>query len=189
MKHLKWVVLIATLLLAACGPKYEGDFSFEVQDFEYTNQDGESFSNSDLEGDFWVADMIFTNCDTVCPPMTVNMARLQKSIDEEGLENVQLVSFSIDPDNDTPEALKTFAEERGANFDNWNLLTDYSFDEIKTFALKSFKAPVDKIADSDQMLHTVYFYLVSPEGNAIKRYEGTKAEAMDEIVKDIKAMQ
>ncbi|WP_186577632.1 SCO family protein [Aquibacillus kalidii] len=186
-KRLNLMLFALILFLVACGNEYEGDFSFEVQEFNYTNQEGETFSSSELEGKFWVADMVFTNCDSVCPPMTANMARLQKKLADENLD-VELVSFSVDPDNDTPEKLKQYSKDRGASFDNWNLLTGYKLEDIKEFAIKSFKAPVDKIADSDQMVHTVYFYLVSPDGNAIKRYDGTKAAEMDEIVKDIKEM-
>ncbi|MDL4842159.1 SCO family protein [Aquibacillus rhizosphaerae] len=175
------------LTLSACGNNYEGDFSYEVESFEFTNQNGEVFNSEQLQDKFWVADMIFTNCETVCPPMTANMAKLQEKIKEEGLD-VELVSFSVDPDNDSPEILKEYAEVRGGEFDNWNLLTGYEFQEIKEFAVKSFKAPVEKTADSDQMIHVVSFYLVSPEGNAILRYDGSDSDQMDQIIADIKKM-
>ncbi|WP_053219833.1 SCO family protein [Virgibacillus senegalensis] len=186
----RWIAAIAgivtLLLLAACGPKYEGDFSYEVKPFAYENQDGETVSKEDLDGKFWVADMIFTNCETVCPPMTANMARLQDKLKAENLD-VHLVSFSIDPEHDTPQDLKQYSEERGGEFDNWDLLTGYDFDEIKEFSVKSFKALVEEL-DDGQYLHATRFYLVSPEGNAIKAYDGTKAAEMDKIVEDIKKM-
>ncbi|MBM7572208.1 SCO family protein [Aquibacillus albus] len=181
------IIGLLTVILSACGPKYEGEFSFDVQPFEFINQDEEMVNSEELEGKFWVADMIFTNCETVCPPMTANMARLQEMLKEENLD-VELVSFSVDPDNDTPEMLKQYALDRGGELDNWNLFTGYEFEEMKEFAVKSFKAPVDKIADSDQMIHTVYFYLVSPEGNAINRYDGRKMDEIEKIVDDIKDM-
>ncbi|MRH41871.1 redoxin domain-containing protein [Aquibacillus halophilus] len=179
---------LVVVFLSACGSNYEGEFSFEVQEFEFMNQEGQMFSSNELEDKFWVANMIFTNCDTVCPPMTANMVRLQDKFQEEDLD-VELVSFSVDPQNDTPEVLKQYSEERGADFDNWNLLTGYELQVIKEFAIKSFKAPVEKLDDSNQMLHTNRFYLVSPDGNAIKRYDGTKADEMDQIVEDIKQMR
>ncbi|SDJ75774.1 SCO family protein [Sediminibacillus albus] len=179
-------VLIA-LVLTGCGPKYEGDFSYEVEPFEFTNQDGETVTKEDLEGKFWVADMIFTNCETVCPPMTANMARLQDKLQKAGLD-VHLISFSIDPENDSPEALKQYSKERGGEFDNWDLLTGYQFEDIKKFAVNSFKALVQDLDESDQFLHATSFYLVSPEGKAIKKYDGTKAAEMDTIVEDIKKM-
>src|SRR5690625_7881697 len=96
-------------LLAACGgEQYEGEISFEIEYFTFINQDNEEVSKSDLDCEFWVANFIFTNCDTVCPPMTSNMANLQSHLSEAGLEDVQLVSFTADPERDTPEALKEF---------------------------------------------------------------------------------
>lgn len=184
------LIPILTLLLTSCSNTYQGDFSYKVESFEYTNQDKEVFNSSSLDGKFWVADMIFTNCVDVCMPMTANMAKLQEKLEKEGLnKDVELVSFSIDPENDTPGVLKDYSQQRGGTFDNWNLLTGYSFEEIKEFSIKSFKAPLEKIPDSNQFAHVTSFYLVTPDGNAIKRYDGTETENMDEIVKDIKKMQ
>lgn len=181
---------IFLLILAACDSNYEGDFSYEVEAFEYTNQNGDSFNSEELEGEFWVADMIFTNCIDVCLPMTANMAKLQEKLKEEGLQDeVQLISFSIDPENDTPAILKKYSQDRGGEFSNWNLLTGYSFDEIKRLSIQSFKAPLEKVPDSDQFVHVTSFYLVTPEGNAIKRYDGTDSESIDQIVKDIKKIK
>ncbi|WP_010530379.1 SCO family protein [Lentibacillus jeotgali] len=191
MAQFKWVfpLLLFVLLLSACGNQYNGDFSYEVQDFTFTNQDGEKVSKSDLEGEFWVADFIFTNCTTVCPPMTSNMASLQEQLKEAGLEDVRLVSFSVDPKNDKPETLKNYAKVRGGTFDNWDLLTGYDFETIKEFSVKSFKSAVEQLPDSDQVMHGTSFFIVTPEGNAIKNYDGRKAANMEKIVEDIQAMK
>ncbi|MGP4040461.1 SCO family protein [Gracilibacillus sp. D59] len=190
------LMLFIVFLLAGCSGnilsgdssnEYEGDFSYEVKDFTFTNQDGEKLSKSDLDGKFWIADMIFTNCETVCPPMTANMARLQSLLEEENID-AELVSFSVDPTNDTPEILKKYIKERGGTFDNWHALTGYTDEEIKEFVNKSFKELVENPENSDQVIHGTSFYLVSPDGNAIKRYNGQKADNMQKIVEDIKSM-
>ncbi|HLR80155.1 MAG TPA: SCO family protein [Bacillota bacterium] len=191
MARLKWVfpLLLFVLFVSACGDQYNGDFSYEVQDFTFTNQDGEKVSKSDLEGEFWVADFIFTNCTTVCPPMTSNMANLQDQLKEAGLEDVRLVSFSVDPERDKPETLKAYAAKRGGTFENWDLLTGYDFETIKEFSVKSFKSAVEQLPDSDQIMHGTSFFIVTPEGNAIKNYDGRKAANMEKIVEDIQAMK
>lgn len=176
------------LLFTACGEQYEGEISFEIEDFTFINQDHEEVSKSDLDGEFWVANFIFTNCVTVCPPMTSNMADLQSQLSEAGLDDVQLVSFTADPDRDTPEALKEFGESRGASFHNWHFLTGYEFEEIQEFSVENFKSAMEEEPDSDQIMHTVRFFLVSPEGNAIEMYTGTEAAAMEQIVEDIERM-
>src|SRR5699024_94599 len=187
MAQFKWVftLLLFVIFLSACGDQYNGDFSYKVQDFTFTNQDGEKVSKSDLEGEFWVADFIFTNCTTVCPPMTSNMASLQDQLKEAGLEDVKLVSFSVDPKNDKPKTLKKYAKQRGGTFENWDLLTGYDFETIKEFSVKSFKSAVEQLPDSDQVMHGTSFFLVTPEGNAIKNYDGRKAANMEKIVEDI----
>lgn len=175
------------LLLAACGEKdYNGDFSYEVSDFSYTNQNNEQFDSGELEGKFWIADFIFTNCETVCPNMTSNMVDLQKMLKDEGLEDVEFVSFSVDPEHDTPEKLKEYAASRGASFDNWNLLTGYEFQEIKELSIKSFKTMLEEAPDSDQMIHGINFFVVTPEGNAIKKFNGTQPAEMENIVQYLK---
>ncbi|MGN8645178.1 SCO family protein [Gracilibacillus sp. HCP3S3_G5_1] len=183
-----WIVL-AALFVVGCSDneQYEGDFSYEVEDFTFTNQDGEELSKSELDGKFWVANMIFTNCETICPPMTANMARLQGLLAEENID-AELVSFSVDPTNDSPEILKDYIEQRGGTFDNWHALTGYTDEEIKQFAQNSFKAFVENPDNSDQVVHVKTFYLVSPDGNAIKGYDGEKADNMQKIVEDIQSM-
>lgn len=189
-RNLYFAAIFLGILLTGCSlfgdTKYEGDFSYKVEDFSYTNQDGETVSLDDLKGSFWVADMVFTSCNTVCPPMTANMARLQKLLKEEGLDEVRLVSFSVDPEVDTPEMLKEFGDKFGADYSNWDFLTGYTMEEAEEFALKSFKSLVDKPEGQDQVNHTVRFFIVTPDGNAIKSYDGRQAEQMQQIVDDLK---
>jgi protein SCO1 len=184
------IVLMLITFLGACGQKYKGDFSYEVQDFTFTNQDGKEVSKSDFDGKIWLVDFIYTSCETECPQMTYNKQKIERALQEEGIDDVQFVSFSIDPERDTPEALKEYGEVRGIEFDNWTFLTGYDFKTIKEFAVKSFKTPVEVLEDKSFM-HGVLFTIVSPEGNAIKSYNGfyLDQDQINEIVKFIKDMQ
>ncbi|SHG24496.1 SCO family protein [Ornithinibacillus halophilus] len=184
-------ILLLTLILAACGPKYEGDFSYEIQDFTFTNQDGEEVSKSDFEDKFWIVDFIYTTCDTECPQMTYNKQKIESALNDAGINDVEFVSFSVDPETDTPEVLKEYGEARNITFDNWTFLTGYDFETIQNIAEESFKTRVEQYPDDDALLHGVSFYLVSPEGNAIKSYNGyiLQKEQIDQIVDDIKSMQ
>ncbi|MFD1039382.1 SCO family protein [Virgibacillus byunsanensis] len=96
MKSLQVLVIGFTLFLVACGEKIETNMSTEVQDFEFTTQDKKTLSLEELKGQWWIADFAFTNCTTVCLPMTSNMSKLQDKMKEENLD-VQLISFSVDP--------------------------------------------------------------------------------------------
>ncbi|MFG6119158.1 SCO family protein [Thalassobacillus sp. B23F22_16] len=177
------------LFLAACGQEIEENMSRDVEEFSAINEQGEERSLEDYQGQYWVADFIFTNCDTVCPPMTANMARLQTMMEEEGIEDVQLVSFSVDPENDDPEALTEFGDKFQADFGNWDFLTGYDFDEIRQLSIKSFQSMLEEEPNSDQMMHGTRFYLVNPDGEAIKHYSGTESGSMEEILEDLKKTQ
>jgi len=177
------------LLLAACGSPIETNMSRDVNSLEAVNQDGEKVSlPEDYDGTYWIADFIFTNCETVCPPMTGNMSRLQQELEKEGME-VPLVSISVDPETDTPQKMKSFAEPYQPDFSQWNFLTGYSFQEVKEFSIKSFQSPLKQLENSNQVAHGTSFYLVTPEGEVIKSYNGTEAGSLDQIVEDLQTLK
>lgn len=201
----KWLLLLGStfllgLILSACSnqPKsYEGDFSYDIQEFEYKNQDGEMVSSEDLKGTFWVADFIFTNCPTACPPMTANMSKLQSELKEAGLEDqVHFISFSIDPNHDTPKVLKNYAQKFDADFSNWDLLTGYSQKEVKELSIDSFNALLQRTTVEDpaegqpnyNYIHSSSLFIITPNGKAIKSYNGNTMDptVVDNIVKDLK---
>ncbi|MEC1577589.1 SCO family protein [Bacillus haynesii] len=180
---------ILTVFLSSCGTsKIENPLNYDVQSFSFQNQDGKAVSLESLKGQVWVADFIFTNCETICPPMTSHMAELQKQMEEENLQ-ARIVSFSVDPDNDTPEKLKKFAANYPLSFQNWDFLTGYSQKEIEKFALKSFKSIVKKPEDEDQVIHQSSFYLVDQNGKVVKDYDGARNTPYDEIIADIKTLE
>jgi len=180
---------ILTVFLSSCGTsKIENPLNYDVQSFSFQNQDGKAVSLESLKGQVWVADFIFTNCETICPPMTSHMAELQKQMEEENLQ-ARIVSFSVDPENDTPEKLKKFAANYPLSFQNWDFLTGYSQKEIEKFALKSFKSIVKKPEDEDQVIHQSSFYLVDQNGKVVKDYDGARNTPYDEIIADIKTLE
>ncbi|MCH1626363.1 SCO family protein [Ferdinandcohnia quinoae] len=190
MKKLhKWtLLLVSVIFLAACGNKgLENTVNYTVSDFTAVNQDGKEVTLKDFEGKVWVADFVFTNCKTVCPPMTANMAKLQSMINEEDLD-VQLVSFSVDPEIDKPEILKEYGELFEADFSKWSFLTGYDQEFIAKFATKSFHTLAEKVKSGDDVLHGVKFYLVDQNGKVLKEYSGNVDTPYEEIISDIKTI-
>ncbi|ALC81340.1 MULTISPECIES: SCO family protein [Bacillus] len=185
------VFILAGLIfiLSGCGTeKIDNPLNYQLENFSYTNQENDKVSLEDLKGKVWVANFIFTSCETVCPPMTSHMTELQKRAKEENLD-VHFVSFSVDPEVDTPEKLKDFSSNYPLSLKNWDFLTGYSQKEIEKFALENFKAIVQKPEDEDQVIHQTYFYLIDADGKVLKDYEGFKEVPYDRIVKDIKIVQ
>ena len=89
-----------------------------VPDFSLTGQNGQAVSRTDLRGLVWVADFVFTSCTGPCPELTLRMRSLQKSLRKAG-PGVKLVSFSLDPETDTPAVLTRYAERYHADPDRW----------------------------------------------------------------------
>ncbi|WP_191561053.1 SCO family protein [Metabacillus idriensis] len=182
-------IVLTFSLLSACGTNgIKGALNYEIDDFSYQNQDGKTVSLNDLKGEIWIANFIFTSCDTVCPPMTAHMTELQKQLKEEGLD-VRFVSFSVDPEVDSPDKLKEFAGKYPLSLENWDFLTGYSQEDIDQFAKNSFKTIVQKPEGQDQVIHGTLFYLIDQNGKVMKDYNGVENTPYDEIIEDVKKIQ
>ena len=181
ISRLFFIVIFSTLLIifSGCSSEKSGR---PIEDFEFTNQNGEKVSLNDLKGDVLVADFVFTNCTTVCPPMTSNMTELQKRVEEAGYDDVTFVSFSVDPELDTPEVLKEYAKDYGINLDNWEFLTGYSQEEIEKFAEKNFKTIVKKPENDDQVIHGTSFYVINKDGEIVEEFQGNTDVPFYEIM-------
>lgn len=182
-------ILLMVVILSGCNSKgeIESNMNVKIDNFTFINQDGVSYGLKELKGKVWIADFVFTNCETVCPPMTFNMSKLQKMLKEENIK-IDIVSFSVDPEVDTPEILRNYAEKFDADFSNWHWLTGYEQKEIEDFALNSFKTVVKKPTNEDQVLHGTSFYLINQEGIVIKDYSGVSEVPFDEMINDIKVL-
>jgi len=183
-------MVLLVFFLAACGQNDIKDaVTWPIKDFKAVNQENKSFGLNNLKGKVWIADFMFTSCADVCPPMTSNLLKLQERVKKEGLKDVEIVSFSVDPTVDKPETLTKYANQFHVDFNNWTFLTGYSQAFIEKFALKNFKAFVKKPENGSQVVHQTTFFLVDQKGNVKKTYSGLQDVPYDEIIHDIKALQ
>lgn len=157
---------------------------WEVTHLSGLDENGEEWSTEDLAGEWWIAKTIFTRCPTVCMTMTPNMVMLQDAILAENLD-VNIVSFTVDPEFDTPERMKKYGEGYGASFENWQFLTGYTEEEIAQFAGDSFKAPIVKIPEDEDILHSTRFFLVNREGRVVRLYNGERDFDLDAYIEDL----
>ncbi len=93
----------------------------KVPDFKFVNQDGDTITNKNYLGKVYVVDFFFTTCPSICPIMNENLVEIQNQLN--GRENFGIVSITIDPQHDTPQVLKQYAEEHKVFNPNWNFLT------------------------------------------------------------------
>ena len=97
--------------------------SLKVPSFKLINQDKEVITNKDLLGVNYIVNFFFTSCPTICPTTTLNLIELQNKIYKYEIKNFKIISISVDPENDTPEKLKSYASSMNIDLSNWEFLT------------------------------------------------------------------
>jgi protein SCO1/2 len=160
-----------------------------VPDFSFIERDGESFGLEQLRGRVWIADFIFTNCAGTCPVMTTHMNALQSALEKEGFVDVKLVSFTVDPERDTPDVLRRFADGYGAVKDRWFFVTGPGR-EMQKLAKEGFMlaAAASGGNPDEDIIHSNRFVLVDAGGRIRKYYLGTEPDAAQQIIADLKQL-
>jgi protein SCO1/2 len=155
----------------------------KIADFSLTNQNGETITQNDYKGKIYVADFFFTTCQTICPIMTNNMAKIQEELIND--TDVLLLSHSVTPEIDSVEQLKRYALEKGVNDAKWNLVTGDK-KQIYELARKSYLAVKD-FGDGGpfDMIHTENFMLIDKKRQIRGFYDGTNADDIGRLLSDI----
>ena len=93
----------------------------KVPAFSFTDQNGKTITNADYKGKVYALEFFFTTCPTICPRMNANMVQIQNEF--KNFKNFGVASFTINPEHDTPQVLKAYAEQYGVTNPNWHLMT------------------------------------------------------------------
>ncbi|EJF08634.1 MULTISPECIES: SCO family protein [Pontibacter] len=164
----------------------KGDTLFnQVPAFQLTSQQGQAISQKDLDGHIYVADFFFATCPDICKAMSSQMVRVQEAFQDE--EQVKLVSFTVNPEYDTPEVLREYGERYGADPGKWYFLTG-DRDKIYTLAQKGFYLPVMKVEGQQDFIHSEKFMLVDKDRYVRGIYDGTDKEDVDRLIIEIKVL-
>lgn len=162
-----------------------------IADFDLTDQDGSAFSSSSVSKKIWVVEYFFASCMGICPIMNEQMKRVQAAFLAD--TNVVILSFTVDPDRDTPEVLKAYAEEHDAQSEKWIFLTGkkeliYELARKSFFLLKPAEAENQGDVGSD-FIHTNNFVLIDENKQIRGYYDGTNRNEVDELMEDIVILQ
>lgn len=158
----------------------------DIGDFVLTERSGARVGRHDLLGRVWIANFIFTRCAGPCPKMTAAMKNLETAL---GGQDVRLVSFSVDPEFDTPERLRFYADRFGAGAQSWFFLTGDK-DVIYRLSRQHFmlgltETPEKEREAGDQgIMHSTRFALVDKEGRVRGYYESTEPDSLQRLVRD-----
>jgi protein SCO1 len=136
----------------------------ELGAYPVVERSGRAMSTSDLRGKFVVADFIFTNCGGPCPAMTTTMATLQEAL--KGADDVLLVSFTVDPERDTPKALSDYADRYGADKDRW-LFLRAEMQQIRQIAYDEMHLVASR---EEPVIHSKQFALLDRAGKVCAYY-------------------
>lgn len=178
------VVLVPVLAFALAGcshPAAQLEIFGDVPHFELTAQSGQAFDSSVLAGKIWVADFIYTTCPGPCPRMTSQMHQVQQAVSKLG--DVRLVSFTVDPAEDTPKVLAAYAQVHGASPATWYFLTG----PVPT--LETLDRDAFKLGNIDGTLeHSTRFVLVDRQGRIRGYYDTSDASSIPKVIADVKAL-
>ena len=152
----------------------------ELPSFSLTDQTGAPFGTAQLDSRVWVANLMFTRCGAVCPDVTAALHGIQDELQgAPDWDDIRFVSFSVDPEYDTPQVLLDYAGDAGAEQDHWKFLTGRT-NQIWQLSRHGLNLPVDRdpgsaepafprqelvLVDRDRRIRGVFDGL-SPDGRA-----------------------
>jgi protein SCO1/2 len=140
------------------GKKFTDTIWHRLQGPLFTNQMGKEVHLSDIKHKVIVVNFFFTSCPTICPGLMRNMKRLQDSF--KGSDTlVQFISITVDPEHDSTEKIRAYADRLGINHDNWWILTGNK-NEIYDFAFREMKASIADTQVDTAFIHTENFFLL-----------------------------
>ncbi len=160
-----------------------------VPDFSLTERNGETIGLARLRGKIWIADFIYTNCTDTCPLQTAMMAKLQDEYASE--PDVQLVSFTVDPERDTPQTLALYAARYKADAKRWFFLTGQRnriIGLIQNGFHLSVAALPGGIEQSALIPHSPRFVLIDREARIRGYYDSRELEAFVRLKNDVESL-
>ncbi len=152
-----------------------------VPEFEFTEGNGGLFGLEQMKGKINIVNFIFTRCQGPCPIMTMNMLDLYHLYEHS--DKVQFVSITVDPEHDTPEVLKAYAESHGVTDNRWKFLHS-SVEDVVELCEGGFMLAADNLPGG----HTTKFILVDHLGRIRSYYEGIDDYHMKLLKENVKQL-
>jgi protein SCO1/2 len=154
------------------------DIEMPAPAFDLIDQSGKPFKSDQLKGKVWTAMLFFSNCPGVCPGMKSRVMTLQKQVTDE---RVHFVSFSVDPERDTPEKLAEYHKQAGDEAGRWHMLTG-SLEQMHEVAAR-IGLPYDQPAN-----HSSRILLVDQQGVIRRVYSSGEDAHMKQLAEDAKRL-
>jgi protein SCO1/2 len=198
--HPAWVAFAALALAVPMGAllmrqsaRQELPVLASLPPFTLVDESGKPFGREEMLGRVWVADFVFTSCADACPRLQNKMRRIQERLlpNEQG-GNIALLSVSVDPERDTPEKLRAYAQAYGARPGMWRYLTgpqaEIERTVVKGFHIAMAKLPAagpDSHMEAFDIMHGEKLVLVDRLGRIRGFYDADDADA---ILRDARSL-
>lgn len=180
------VIAAAIAIASARSPREpELEVLTPIAEFELTDQDGRAFGSRQLRDRVWIAGFGFSSCTSICPMLISQMANLERRLASRG-ERVHLVTITVDPETDTPEVLRGWADRHHADLSRWAFLTGSS-EQVRTTLTRGFLVPIGDrrpIAGGYDILHTSQLMLIDRQ-HRLRGLYPTDAEGLDALERDV----
>jgi len=182
-----WLKLAPKHISAWNTPALEGLNNYGVvPEFSLVERSGKSITLADLRGKVWIADFIYTTCQDTCPLQSAAMTRLQEQWADTS--NLRLVSFTVDPERDTPAVLARYAERFKATADRWLFLTGDK-DQIAQLVQGGFRLSAAALSDGRSketvIMHSPRFVLVDWKSEIRGYYDSRESTALERLNRDV----
>jgi protein SCO1/2 len=159
----------------------------KIAPFKFVDQDSAFVTNDTYKGKIYVADFFFTSCRTICPIMKIQMVRLYELTKD--MDDVMLLSHTIDPEYDTVALLHDFAKRLGVESKRWHFVTGVKDSIYKIAQTSYFATAMEDKTEPDGFIHSGAFLLIDKQGRIRGKYDGTKEEEVNRLVGDIKKLK
>lgn len=194
---IKFFFFISVLTVISCQSKesskvlpYIGDrteldgtvIEHRIRDFMFTDQLGRAVGSADVDGKVYLTDFFFTSCPSICPKVKKQMLRIYDKVLNN--DDILLVSHTIDPKRDTPDALKVYADNMEINHDKWRFLTGDK-EELLDIADDYFVAAYEDPEAPGGFDHSGKVILLDKAGRIRSFGDGTSPKEIDKLMKDI----
>ena len=155
-----------------------------IGDYSFVNQDSLQVTPETFKDKIYVADFFFTSCPTICPTMKTQMLRIYDKYQDNG--QVGILSHSIDPTHDTVAVLKDYSQRLGIeNSDTWHFVTGKKEDIFRVGQTDYMVTAGEDEAAPGGFIHSGAFLLVDKQRHIRGVYDGTVAEDVDKLMKDM----
>jgi protein SCO1/2 len=177
------------LLARALRPRPPLPVYGHVPAFHLVDERGAPYDDRAMLGHVSVVDFVFTRCTSSCPRLTARMAELQDRLAKTDA-SVRFVSFSVDPENDTPPVLSAYAAKAHADPARWTFVTG-PIDDVVRAVQDGFKMSAVKIArgaNDYDVTHGDWFVVADAAGNVRGYYPTEEADDFNKMVDDVQRL-